>query len=143
MASAVTELSLPSTPPPPAMPVSEEDTVSLTSETSAAVVSLYQSWSSCASPMDLDSELDGDVSSLRERLLLRCSDLPPVPRLRPTRAPVCRFLNYLGSSRSNTAPLLPLEPASLDLGMAANDALFPIDCCPTQPCKKAKVRHTS
>jgi len=119
----------------------DPETASTVSETSDAVVSLYNSWSSSdtGSLVDLenvDDELldcfaglpreDTALSSqeLLEQLQkrLKKEDLPPVPILRKRQRPNCVFLNYMGSRIA--PPRLP--PPSIDLGLAEKDALFPL-----------------
>jgi hypothetical protein len=93
------------------------ETESTVSETSAAIVSVYNSWSTTSESISFFNDdtllLDSDrFASLPERepidsdellqeLKKRCreEDIPPVPVLRRRRRPACQFLNFMGSRR--------------------------------------------
>ena len=129
------------------------DAASLASNDSAAIVSLYNSWSSSSECDSQDDGLESVVpgftmlpdSMLEPEVLLdnlkkRCreEDLPPVPKLRARQRPNCLFLNYMGSTRMDPAlaylqpegpPLTIGFPPTLDLGFDLdfdeNDDLYP------------------
>lgn len=98
------------------------------SEASAAVVSLYNSWSGCASdgeeslvtPYDSAADRRDHICHMTERELLqelrrRCrpQDVPGrVPALRARRKPVCLFVNFLGGPGLHS-PTISTPPASL------------------------------
>jgi hypothetical protein len=92
------------------------ETESTVSESSAAIVSLYNSWSTTSESISFydndDSLLLGsdhfdslpetepvDTAELLRELKQRCrhEDLPHVPMLRRRRRPVCQFRNFIGS----------------------------------------------
>jgi hypothetical protein len=90
--------------------IDQTDESSLNSEPSAAVVSLYNSWSAAS-----DSEsfvTQDDLSShdmtppsaeeLLDELQKRCrpQDIPPTPIYRPRTRPVCLFINFMGQRGS-------------------------------------------
>lgn len=129
------------------------ETGSIGSETSAAVVSVYNSWSyegedgqfddgtSCsllgaddsfAALPDTEDVLRGQ--EIFEELKRRCppEDLPRIPQLRRRRRPTCQFLNCFGS-RLPPPPVVPPQTPSApilqfaqDLGLEEKDALFPL-----------------
>jgi hypothetical protein len=100
------------------------ETASITSEVSAAVVSVYISWSSASESSSLIQDDDDDCleivdsrfvelldtpvrpEELLESLRKRCREenLPPVPELRRRKKPNCRFLNYMGATRLSAKP---------------------------------------
>lgn len=106
------------------------------SETSLAVVSLYNSWA-CDSPEDPDDDDNDDDESVavalpvdyRQCLLKRNMDLPPVPRLIKRKRPNCRFLNFMGSRQHVQVPLPPTvteEDDPLLCLFERDDPLFPL-----------------
>ena len=137
------------------------ETASVTSEDSAAIVSLFNSWSTSDCGISLGQGDDDGLESvvvddrlatlpvasmepkeLLENLKKRCrqEDLPPVPKLRPRKQPTCRFLNYMGANRPASIPESTKFPSvsvelEFDLGLEENDALYPV-------CSK-KARHQS
>jgi hypothetical protein len=94
------------------------ETASITSQASAAIVSVYNSWSSASESGSLIQDDDDCLEivdlpdtpvrpeELLERIRKRCreEDVPPVPQLRRRKTPNCRFLNYMGERR------LPAKP---------------------------------
>mmetsp|Transcript_3188 Transcript_3188/g.8015 ORF Transcript_3188/g.8015 Transcript_3188/m.8015 type:complete len:240 (-) Transcript_3188:353-1072(-) len=113
---------------------SNAETCSVTSESSAAIVSLYNCWSSVDTTnnsigkdsLDDDDSLMLDhvvgfnnsmammmmmnesTGHLRKELKRRlpAADVPTVPRIRKRRPPNCRFVNFMGTR----LPPLPLPP---------------------------------
>jgi hypothetical protein len=140
-------------------PLDMSETASTCSEDSAAIVSLYNSWStSDAGSIANDDDDDGlqgvefemlppssccppiRPEELFECLKKRCrtEDLPPALVLRPRKRPNCMFLNYMGVTRLPPIPMDDVEPTllatiGLDLGLDDSDELYPV--CAT------KVRH--
>ena len=99
-------------------PNSKLETESTVSETSAAVVSVYNSWSTTSESISfydnddtllLDSDGFGslperepiDTEYLLQELQKRCRavDIPSVPILRRRKRPTCLFLNFMGSRK--------------------------------------------
>jgi hypothetical protein len=130
------------------------ETASTGSETSAAVVSLYNSWSSVEAGnfQDDDDTLQEDDrfatlpfgeaklsnEELLQQLKKRCrdEDIPKLPQLRRRRLPVCQFLNFMGTRQVEKSeepreplilPQLELE-LELDLGLEEKDVFFPLYC---------------
>ena len=124
------------------------ETDSISSKESAAIVSLYNCWSSAS---EVDSLVDDDEGiekvvegytllpdcvlepeALLDNLKKRCrkEDLPPVPKLRKRKKPNCLFLNYRGATRVPPSALPQRPPMEIgffdfDIGLQENDALYP------------------
>lgn len=135
-------------------PAPSDETASVASETSAAIVSLYNSWSSsdCGSQFNDDDTLQGDdrfaalpetalsADELLRRLKKRCREdnLPPAPTLRQRKRPVCHFLNYMGATRLTPAPLPRGPPSTIGLELGFDeekDDLYPLG--------PKKVKHST
>ena len=116
------------------------ETSSISSEQSAAIVSLYNSWSTCGGITDtlLDNDLT-DVAIMEPDELLSClkkrcrsEDLPPVPRVRARKRPNCLFLNYMGTREMNE-PTAVLDRGpdeamlpELEFDFGGDDPLYPV-----------------
>ncbi|GKY99506.1 hypothetical protein MPSEU_000904800 [Mayamaea pseudoterrestris] len=127
--------------PTPSTP--EIDDSSLDSESSAAVVSLYNSWSSSgdegfnnedddsSSLNDQQRHLD-DISTMTEQELYkelqkRCrpEDIPVTPVLKPPRSrPFCLYINFMGQKRDWSAP----KPTTTTTMTPAAPPVQPVEC---------------
>jgi len=134
---------------PPASLNTSQDTDSISSKESAAIVSLYNNWSSSTQNNDEDGiqSLDGicpgslSKDELLSNLRKRCreQDIPKAPPSRPkNRGPTCSFLNYMGSIRLPPPPpaVADRPPAAIGLDFGFEEEL--VDLFPL--CSK-KARH--
>jgi hypothetical protein len=113
-------------------PVDDHETTSTASDTSAAIVSLYNSWTSSSSS---DDSTLGDFTLLTSEELAkeikeRNQDVPRIGHLKPHKRPTCRFLNFMGYQPdpldSPSEKLLPVGEAVLDFNLDEKDMLFPL-----------------
>ena len=105
--------------------IDHNDDSSLESESSAAVVSLYNSWSGTSDAESFVTEDDlSDLSpptaeELLEQLQKRCrpQDIPATPVFRPRARPVCLFINFMGQRQQH-----------VDSSSSTASVPSPVDC---------------
>lgn len=147
------------------------ETDSIGSETSVAIVSLYNSWSSTSEQesrfVDEDDSLDDhdrfaslpwfdsmNTEDLLRQLRKRCreEDIHHLPRLRRRKKPVCRFVNHLatcGTTRNRGEPLsetttedLLVSNQDMGLGLYEKDALFPLCSSKAKHCDEYDLKKS-
>ena len=115
----------------PQTEIDHNDDSSLESESSAAVVSLYNSWSGTSDAESFVTEDDlSDLSpptaeELLEELQKRCrpQDIPATPAFRPRTRPVCLFVNFMGHRQQHVGP-----SSSSSSSTTAASVPSPVDC---------------